>query len=325
MAARWITLGNLAFAALLAVAIPAAIFHFSQGRYPNAIMALAAFLAGILLLTVRRFQQSAPVPQPEPEIQTPQVPSEPTSFRQEIPRERSGRVVGWFPLGLISGFVATGVMALVMMIGYGLALLIGNPQGGMLTHAIWALAHNQITQTTQVLLPIAIILHFVAGLAWAVVYAGVIEPHLKGPGWRRGLIFALIPWVASLFVFLPLMGGGPLGVLLGAGVLPILGNLVLHAAYGFTLGQFYASERILAERDTIEAAEVSEMANTERSIAYGIIPGLLFGGLIGFVIGGLVMPGAQPLLVSVFGAILGSAVGALLGSFAGLQPKSTAQ
>ncbi len=325
MAARWVTLGNLAFAALLAVAIPAAIFHISQGRYPNAIMAIAAVLAGILLLTVRRFKSSAPVLQPEPELQSPQVPLEPTSFRQEIPRERSGRLVGWLPLGIISGFVATGVMALVMMIGYGLALLIGNPQGGMFTHAIWALAHNQITQTTQSLLPIAIILHFVAGLTWAVIYAGVFEPHLKGPGWQRGLIFALIPWVTSLVVFLPLMGGGPLGVLLGAGVLPIFGNLVLHAAYGFTLGQLYASERILAERETVEAAEVSEMATTERSIAYGIIPGLLFGGLIGFVLGGLIMPGTQPLLVGAFGAILGSAVGALLGSFAGLQTKPTAQ
>lgn len=325
MAARWVTLGNLAFAALLAVAIPAAIFHISQGRYPNAIMAIAAVLAGILLLTVRRFQNSAPVPQPEPELQSPQVPSEPSSVRQELPREPSGRLVGWLPLGLISGFVATGVMALVMMTGYGLALIMGDPNGGMLTHTIWALAHNQITATTQNLLPIAIILHFVAGLTWAVIYAGVFEPHLKGPGWRRGLIFALIPWAASLVVFLPLMGGGPLGLLLGAGVLPIFGNLVAHAAYGFTLGQVYASERILAESDTIDAGEASGLANEERSIALGIIPGLVLGALIGVVVSGLLMPGSQPLLVGAFGAILGSAVGALLGSFAGLQTKSANQ
>lgn len=325
MATRWINLGNLALIALLAVSIPAAIFHFSQGRYPNAIMAIAAFLAGLLLLTVSRFQKSEPVPQPEPQYQSPSVPTRPTTARQEMPREPSGRMIGWLPLGFISGFVATGVMALVLMLGYGAALVLGNPDGSMLTRAIWALAHNPITETTQILLPIAIILHFVAGLAWAVVYAGLIEPNLKGPGWRRGLVFALIPWVASLVVFLPLMGGGPLGVSLGAGVLPILGNLVLHAAYGLTLGQFYASERILAESDTIEEGEIREMANAERWIAAGIIPGLVFGGLIGFVVGGLVMPGAQPLLVGVFGAILGSAVGALLGSFAGLQPGSANQ
>lgn len=184
------------------------------------------------------------------------------------------------------------------------------------------LAHNPITQATHILLPIAIMLHFVAGLAWAVVYAGVVEPKLKGPGWRRGLVFALIPWVASLVVFLPLMGGGILGLSLGAGVLPIFGNLVLHAVYGLTLGQFYLSERILAESDEIETGEAGELAHAERSIAVGIVPGLVFGALIGLVISGFVMPGTQPLLVSVFGAILGSAVGALLGSFAGLQEKS---
>ena len=231
-------------------------------------------------------------------------------------------MVGWLPLGLISGFVATGVTALVMILGYGMALLMGDPQGSLLSRQIWALAHNQITATTQLLLPIAIILHFVAGLAWAVVYAGVFEPHLKGPGWRRGLVFALIPWIASLVVFLPLMGGGPLGLTLGAGVLPIFGNLVLHAAYGLTLGQFYSSERILAESDAIESEEAGELANAERSIAVGIIPGLVFGALIGLVVSGFLMPGAHALLVGAFGAILGSAVGALLGSFAGLQERS---
>lgn len=323
MAARWTNLSNLAFAALLVVAIAAAIFHFSQGRVPNAIMAIAAVLVGLLLLTVSRFQRSEPVVQPESRSQPVWVPTRPTSVRQELPREPSGRMVGWLPLGLISGFVATGVMALVLMLGYGAALLLGNPDGGMLTRAIWALAHNPITETTQILLPIAIIFHFVAGLAWAVVYAGMVEPNLKGPGWRRGLIFALIPYVASLVVFLPLMGGGPFGLLLGAGVLPIFGNLMLHAVYGLTLGQFYASERILAESDTIDEGEVSGLVNTERAIAAGIVPGLVFGGLIGFVVAGLVVPGAQPLLVAVFGAILGSAVGALLGSFASLQSNST--
>lgn len=322
MATRWINLENLAFAVLLAVAIAAAVFHFSQGRYPNAIMAIVAVLAGLLLLTISRFRNAAPVPQPESQAQPNWIPTRPSSVQQELPREPSGRLAGWLPLGLISGFVATGVMALVMMLGYGAALLLGNPDGSMLTRAIWALAHNPITETTQVLLPIAIILHFVAGFGWAVVYAGIVEPRLKGPGWRRGLIFALIPWVASLVVFLPLMGGGLFGVSLGAGILPLLGNLVLHAVYGLTLGQVYVSERVLAEGDTIDAGEVRGLANEERAIAAGIIPGLVLGGLLGFVVSGLVMPNAEPLLVSAFGAILGSAVGALLGSFAGLQPGS---
>ena len=90
MAARWINLENVAFAVLLVVAIAAAIFHFSQGRWPNGIIAIAAVVAGILLLTVRRFQNSAPLPQPEPQPQSVSVPSMPASVRQEIPRVSSG-------------------------------------------------------------------------------------------------------------------------------------------------------------------------------------------------------------------------------------------
>jgi hypothetical protein len=118
-------------------------------------------------------------------------------------------------------------------------------------------------------------------------------------------------------IFLPLMGGGLLGLSLGAGPLPILGNLVLHLAYGLSLGQLYPSERILAEHDEVDPGE---LVHNERMIALGILPGLVIGALLGLVVSGFVAPGSQPLLVAVLGAIMGSAAGAVLGSFAGLNP-----
>lgn len=57
-------------------------------------------------------------------------------------------------------------------------------------------------------------------------------------------MFSLIPWAFSLVVFLPLVGGGFLGLGLGAGPLPILGNLLLHAVYGVTLGSVLGLEDV---------------------------------------------------------------------------------
>jgi hypothetical protein len=321
MGAHRIRLWDLFFAVLVLFTIPAASFHFMQGRPGNGIIAVAAFIAGLLLLAVPRFRTSVQNVQPVGESTWTGVRTKPSSVSREVPRGPGGRLSGWISLGLLSGFVATGVMALVLMLGYGLALMLGDPDGSLLSRWIWALAHNPLTDTTGNRLPLAIVLHFIAGIAWAMVYAGAIEPHLSGPGWRRGLIFAAIPWVGSLVVFLPLMGGGPFGLLLGAGPLPILGNLVLHLVYGLVLGQFYASERILAESDAVDVEESEGLAHTERSIAAGIIPGLVFGALLGLVASGIVAPGS-PLLATVFGALLGSAVGALIGSFIGLNPPS---
>ena len=53
--------------------------------------------------------------------------------------------------------------------------------------------------------------------------------------------FALLPWLVSLVIFMPLLGGGILGLSLGAGPLPIVGNLVLHALYGAVLGVVWGS------------------------------------------------------------------------------------
>ena len=312
-----IRIWDILFALLILLAIPAGIFHYTQGRYANAILALAAFLAGVLLLTVGRFRSSVPVPQPVRQFSSIVVTAEPATVSQEVPRQRNGRLADWLPLSFLSGFVATGVMALMLMLGYGAAVVLGNSQGSVLARWIWALAHNPLTDTTHALLPLAIVLHFAAGIAWAIVYAALVEPRLSGPGWRRGLEFALLPWLASLVIFLPLMGGGLLGLSLGAGPLPILGNLVLHLAYGLSLGQLYPSERILAERDEVDPGE---LVHNERMIALGILPGLVIGALLGLVVSGFVAPGSQLLLVAVLGAIMGSAAGALLGSFAGLNP-----
>jgi hypothetical protein len=194
-----------------------------------------------------------------------------------------------------------------------------SPEAPILSRWAWGLANNAVTRRAEIAVPLAVILHFVAGIGWAIVYAFLAEPHLSGPGWRRGLLFAPIPWVASLLVFLPVVGGGFFGVALGAGPLPIVGNLVLHLVYGGTLGALYPPEtdRVLLDRgEPASSADVLAMVRSERNTASGIFVGIVLGGLLGFLIA--VASGLPALVTAVLGVLLGSAGGALVGSFSGL-------
>jgi hypothetical protein len=60
----------------------------------------------------------------------------------------------------------------------------------------------------------------------------------------RGLQFALVPWLTSGLLYLPLIGAGPFGLALGAGWLPILGEAVRCAIFGVSLGVLYRLLRL---------------------------------------------------------------------------------
>jgi hypothetical protein len=95
------------------------------------------------------------------------------------------------------------------------------------------------------------------------------------------MLFSLIPWMLSVGVFLPIVGGGPLGLRLRAGPLPIFGNLILHLIYGGVLGQIYGpmGDRLLTETgETDDVDELQTLANEQRLIALGIVAGRVVGG-----------------------------------------------
>jgi hypothetical protein len=75
---------------------------------------------------------------------------------------------------------------------------------------------------------------------WAVVYAELVVDRLPGPVWFRGLVFSLLPLALSAFVLLPVLGAGVLGLRLGVGVLPLLGEVFRNAVFGASLGISYA-------------------------------------------------------------------------------------
>src|SRR6266536_2355595 len=74
------------------------------------------------------------------------------------------------------------------------------------------LTNNALIDTAGPNLYAATAIFFFGGLLWSMLYGLVFEPRLKGRSWERGVKFALIPWLFSLAIFMPLVGGGVLGM-----------------------------------------------------------------------------------------------------------------
>ena len=248
---------------------------------------------------------------------------------------------GWLARAVLSGFVATVLMILAAVVAYGIAFALANvepsSQAGAQTYSAWfkGLTDNIVVEYTTDVFYAAVAIHLGIGLGFALIYAYFVEPRIPGPDVGRGLAFAFFPWVLSLVVFLPLVGAGFLGFGLGAGFLPILGNLILHIVYGATLGLIYGSfgDTVDAESPEIgqaTATDTAAMGSSERMAARGIVAGFAGGAVIGLVAATIAgvsgasemmnLPLAAFVLIS---AVMGSTVGALIGSLVGLE-QSTA-
>jgi hypothetical protein len=237
---------------------------------------------------------------------------------------------GWVAHAAVAGFLASAIMLLGFVIAYGLAALLAsiplshNAIAGVVQGWLYALTHNAVTDLGRDHLYLAVAVYLVGGLLWAIVYARFAATRLAGPHWRRGLVFSLVPAATSLVVVLPLLGGGLFAFQLGAGPLPLIGNLLLHALYGLALGVLYGPTGYLSAEDwsPTTAEERQMLAGAER-VAVG---GALVGGLLGIAAGLLVLlvglrgmalpdlPAAAVLLLTVAG---GTALGALAGSLIG--------
>jgi hypothetical protein len=227
----------------------------------------------------------------------------------------SSRVV----LALLAGFIAS--VAIVMAFAVAFVAALGLSRLPVPVVASWfdGLTHNQLIDATAPNLYAATAAFFAGGLIWALLYALIFESRLQGPAWQRGVEFALIPWLVSLLVFVPLLGGGFLGLSLGAGPLPVLGNLILHALYGIVLGVVWGSaesevdyRRHQAYTEDLQASRVSELG-AARGLAIGLIVGTLLGLLVAAVVS---MAAMNPLAIVVAIALTGAAFGGFVGSVA---------
>jgi hypothetical protein len=131
------------------------------------------------------------------------------------------------------------------------------------------------------------------------------------------MLFALVPFLLSIFVFFPIMDAGILGRDLGAGPLPVIGNFLLHMIYGWVLGSHYAVD--------LESWLDGSQADLEhnRSAENGMAVGLVIGAPIGLLIAWLAAPAIDEIaglpIVALLGTLVGAAVGLMVGSFAGIE------
>jgi hypothetical protein len=242
---------------------------------------------------------------------------------QRVHSSAHPRHLGWAGRALVSGFLGSIAALLVLIAAYGFAAATGStsPNANVFSAWMWALANNPATRLVASVHVIqAVGLHLVAGVIWAAIYAALVEPVLQGPGWRKGLLFAIVPCLFSLLVFMPAIGVGIFGVNVPAGPLPALGSVLFHAVYGFVLGETYAladGEGLLGGVDSPRAKVFTRI---ERDIAVGIVLGAVLGALIGLGLAavGIEQGSDATLLSATGGATEGAIAGWVVGTFVGL-------
>src|SRR3954469_17480874 len=98
------------------------------------------------------------------------------------------------------------------------------------------------------------------------------------------MVFALVPFLLSVVVFFPIMDAGVLGKDLGAGPLPVVGNLILHLIYGATLGTLYS-----VDLERWLDGSYADRAFNRKAEQYAAI-GLVIGAPVGLLLAWWVAP-----------------------------------
>jgi hypothetical protein len=285
----------------------------------------------------------------------------PTASIEAQPHVRTGTDA--LSRAVLAGFAASLTMLLTFLVAFNLARLLrvapllawptlertslihpaswvaerspGNLPDVLETPRLWltGLTQNRLIDAGLSDVYLAAGIYIAGGLLWAILYTWV-EPRLSGPAWRRGVTFAMLPALVSLVVVLPLFGGGLFGLALGAGPLPIIGNVLLHVVYGAILGIVYGPfgdlDASTLERPSLRDGERGE-ASYEPVTALALLGGLIFGGVVGLIAsfaadgGGILLFGEANVSLILWGALLGAVAGLFVGSFAGLGRTSPAR
>ena len=83
-----------------------------------------------------------------------------------------------------------------------------------------------------------ILFHTFIGFIMSFIYVFILEKHLIGSGWQKGITFALIIWIINSIIVMPLLGKG----FAASNVLNITGMLYFFTAnafYGIIVGFLY--------------------------------------------------------------------------------------
>tara|TARA_R110001606_G_scaffold399222_2_gene582428 strand:+ start:81759 stop:82175 length:417 start_codon:yes stop_codon:yes gene_type:complete len=129
--------------------------------------------------------------------------------------------------GMISGFVATVVLSLLMVVKTKMGLM---PE----LNAISMLAGMMNAS-----LIIGWIAHFMIGtIVWGILFALLVD-KLPGGIMASAIIFSIIAWLMMMIGPMPMAGEGLFGMQLGIGIMAPIATLMLHIIWGIVLGLVY--------------------------------------------------------------------------------------
>jgi uncharacterized membrane protein YagU involved in acid resistance len=121
------------------------------------------------------------------------------------------------------------------------ALLLIEPSVGLPEIAIGQLLSSSLSFTTAVLSAgpaLGWLLHFLVGIAWALLYAGFVRVRLPGTPFVRGVLYGGLVFLLAQAALMPLVGAG----FFSRGDGPTLaGSLLGHLVYGGVLGWVYGA------------------------------------------------------------------------------------
>jgi len=155
----------------------------------------------------------------------------------------------------LAGFLATllmgmGVSLLLYLLG---ALGVEPPERALLDFL--GRASSRVADGNGVrFVALLLVLVFASEFGWAVIYTHLAVPLLRIPPWLRGLAFSALPSAVSVLVVMPLLGAGPLGLGLGAGPVPLAGEVLRNALFGMALAASYSLLRVARQRPARAAA-----------------------------------------------------------------------
>lgn len=135
----------------------------------------------------------------------------------------------------LSRAIAAGLIATASMT----ALLLIEPAVGLPEIAIGQLLSTSLSITATLSIGPAMgwVIHFLVGAGWAVLYAAVALPRLRGSPLVRGLCFGFLVFLLAQVVFMPMVSAG----FFSRGDPRMLaGSLFGHLVYGGVLGWTYS-------------------------------------------------------------------------------------
>jgi Family of unknown function (DUF6789) len=312
-----LTLRDWLFAALMVIGIAIAAYHIANERFLTGALVLGGLLLGGVVRLAIAGDALAGMEGAATGIDTKRSRTLDRTGRWNHEDDVAKSEI-WLRSGIIAGFAATIIMSVALVVGYLMAGIFADQDASTVSGWFYGLTHNSLTDNTFEIPIGAYGLNLLAGVIWALIYAEFFERRLTGPGWWRGMTFSLLPWLLSLIVFFPVVGGGFFGVDLEAGPLPIIGNLLLHLIYGAALGGLYvalASARVdLADAGLLQAGWI------DQGIAIGLAGGLTIGLVLGAFAGLVVEIGdVTTTEMTLAGAAVGVLGGLLVGPLAGLE------